>query len=201
MSARAVRLCSARNAHTHTHTRFVRVINVAIAGIVQFRDKALMGLASQMAAWPTIVATESLTEEQIRLMLPLAWRVRVSDTPQHRNELRLVWAALNATIVRRIGVPCCTMSPYGQTCPPCTDNACYGNGERSVCQASGDPASDVLYESNFLLLNLIEAHAATGEEEYVGSTLLRCTTTLSPLVELLLPHALRGLEGCVHVIL
>jgi hypothetical protein len=41
-----------------------------------------------------------------------------------------------------------------------------GRGERSVCQESGDPASDVLYESNFLFNNLIEAFAATGEQEY-----------------------------------
>eukprot|EP01045_Picozoa_sp_COSAG04_P038142 COSAG04_NODE_10080_length_806_cov_0.995757_1_plen_156_part_00 len=36
----------------------------------------------------------------------------------------------------------------------------------SVCQQSGDPGSDLLYESNYLLLNLQEAYAATGEVDY-----------------------------------
>ncbi len=33
-------------------------------------------------------------------------------------------------------------------------------------QETGDPASDVLYESNYLLLNLQEAFAVTGEQDY-----------------------------------
>ena len=32
-----------------------------------------------------------------------------------------------------------------------------------LLQETGDPASDVLYESNYLLLNLQEAFAVTGE--------------------------------------
>ena len=73
---------------------------------------------------------------------------------------------LKASWNHSVGVPTCEMSPFGQLCPPCKNNACYGNGERSVCQESGDPASDVLYESNFLMNNLIEAFAATGEADY-----------------------------------
>ena len=136
-----------------------------VTGIEWFKTQALKGLAAYMASWPKIVATESLTEELIRLLLPLAWRVRVEDTPAHRAELRECWAALKKTWAWA-GVPTCTMSPYGQLCPSCTTNQCYGNGERSVCQETGDPASDVLYESNYLLLNLQEAFAATGEHDY-----------------------------------
>jgi hypothetical protein len=104
-------------------------------------------------------------KDQIRLMLPLAWRVRLEDTPTHRTELRECWEALKKTW-NWAGVPTCTMSPFGQLCGSCTNNQCYGNGERSVCQETGDPASDVLYESNYLLLNLQEAFAATGEQDY-----------------------------------
>eukprot|EP01044_Picomonas_judraskeda_P002991 COSAG03_NODE_232_length_10264_cov_2.708706_3_plen_405_part_00 len=136
-----------------------------VTGIELFKTQALKGLATYMSNWPKIIATESITEEQIRLLLPLAWRVRVEDTPAHRAELRQCWEALKKTWTWA-GVPACTMSPYGQLCPPCTDNQCYGNGERSVCQETGDPASDVLYESNYLLLNLQEAFAATGEVDY-----------------------------------
>ena len=135
-------------------------------GIELFKTQALTGLSLYMAGWPTVIATESLTEELSRLMLPLAWRVRLEDTPQNRDELRNCWLALKASWNHSVGVPTCEMSPFGQLCPPCENNACYGNGERSVCQESGDPASDVLYESNFLMNNLIEAFAATGEADY-----------------------------------
>merc|ERR1712100_1001275 len=99
-------------------------------------------------------------------MLPLAWRIRIEDTPKNRDELRNCWLALKRMWNHSVGAPTCEMSPFGQSNPPCTNNACYGNGERSVCQQTGDPASDVLYESNFLMNNLIEAFAATGEHEY-----------------------------------
>ena len=142
-----------------------------VTGIELFKTQALKGLSTYMADWPKIIATESITEELSRLLLPLAWRVRVEDTPAHRAELRECWEALKrnwtctpqpgsahfASQARRIsdsattvragaGVPTCTMSPYGQMCAPCTTNQCYGNGERSVCQETGDPASDVLCE-------------------------------------------------------
>ena len=63
-------------------------------GIELFKTQALTGLSLYMAGWPTVIATESLTEELSRLMLPLAWRVRLEDTPQNRNELRNCWLAL-----------------------------------------------------------------------------------------------------------
>ena len=200
-----------------------------VTGIELFKTQALKGLSTYMADWPKIIATESITEELSRLLLPLAWRVRVEDTPAHRAELRECWEALKRnwtcrtlrhnlaqrasllwlaesdsamTVRAGAGVPTCTMSPYGQMCAPCTTNQCYGNGERSVCQETGDPASDVLCEpslslasshsprcaepesptsfsradqspagaatdeSNYLLLNLQEAFAATGEPDY-----------------------------------
>ena len=136
-----------------------------VTGIELFKTQGLKGLSAYMSNWPKIIATESITEDLIRLMLPLAWRIHLEDTPAHRAELRECWAALNKTWTWA-GPPTCTMSPFGQLCGSCTDNQCYGNGERSVCQETGDPASDVLYESNYLLLNLQEAFAATGETDY-----------------------------------
>jgi len=138
-----------------------------ITGIELFKTQALKGINLYMTdVWPKIYATESITEEQIRLMLPLAWRVRVEDTPSNRADLRKCWQALKDTWVTWAGVPTCTMSPYGEIAGPAQNNYEYNRGEKSVCQESGDPASDLLYESNFLLLNLQEAYAATHEEDY-----------------------------------
>ena len=55
-----------------------------VTGIELFKTQALKGLSTYMADWPKIIATESITEELSRLLLPLAWRVRVEDTPAHR---------------------------------------------------------------------------------------------------------------------
>lgn len=111
-----------------------------VTGIELFKTQALKGLATYMSNWPKIIATESITEEQIRLLLPLAWRVRVEDTPAHRTELRQCWEALKKTWTWA-GVPACTMSPYGQLCPPCTDNQCYGV-QLSVAQSAGGVRRD-----------------------------------------------------------
>ena len=115
-----------------------------------------------------------LAEEQIRLLLPLAWRVRLDNSTANRDQLRRVWRDMKAVWVERgqWGVGTCVF-PVSKTgavthmlAPPPSNNAAYGNGEKSICQQSGDPASDLLYESNYLLMNLQEAFAATGEGDY-----------------------------------
>jgi hypothetical protein len=95
-----------------------------VTGIRLFKTRALQGLGLYMQDWPHVFATESLTEELSRLMLPLAWRVRLEDTQKNRDELRQCWQRLKASWNMQVGVPTCEMSPDGQSCPPCTNNAC-----------------------------------------------------------------------------
>ncbi len=47
-----------------------------------------------------------------------------------------------------------------------TSNEAYGTGETSLVEQNGDPVSDLLYESNFALVGLHEAAAATGNADY-----------------------------------
>jgi hypothetical protein len=44
-------------------------------------------------------------------------------------------------------------------------NEQYGTCETSLLQTNGDPVSDMIYTSNFALLGLTEAAAATGDEK------------------------------------
>ncbi len=102
------------------------------------------------------------TIERSRLLLPLAWLVRVDDTPEHRRWLRQIAedllalqdasGALRETIGNgKHGIP---------------SNASFGTSETSLIQTDGDPVCDMLYSCNFALIGLREAAAATGDPFY-----------------------------------
>jgi hypothetical protein len=100
--------------------------------------------------------------ERARALLPLAWLVRVEDTPEHRDWLHKVASDLlkyqdeSGAICESLGgVPCAVAS-----------NKDYGIGEMSLLQKDGDTVSDMLYTCNFALIGLHEAAEATGNQFY-----------------------------------
>lgn len=110
--------------------------------------------------------TNGLAQERARIILPLAWLVRVEDTPEHRALLRKAMDGL-----LRLQAPCGAIReelglPGKGMYPPPRSNAAYGRGEASLIQQNGDPVADLLYTVNFALLGIHEAAAATGEKEY-----------------------------------
>jgi hypothetical protein len=100
--------------------------------------------------------------ERARALLPLAWLVRVDDTPEHRRWLRQVADDLLAyqdacgAIRERLG----------GVSQAVDSNQRYGSGEVSIIQQDGDPMADMLYTCNFAAIGLHEAAAATGEAVY-----------------------------------
>ncbi|MSU34811.1 MAG: hypothetical protein EXS36_06810 [Pedosphaera sp.] len=96
--------------------------------------------------------------ERCRMLLPLAWLVRVEDTPEHRDWLRqivrYVIAAQHASGAIRQRV-------LRET----TANSQYGTDECALIQANGDPCCDLLYAVNFAFIGLHEAASATGDPE------------------------------------
>ena len=86
------------------------------------------------------------------MLLPLAWLVRVDDTPEHRKWLKLIATDLLESqqefggIQERLG-------PAGlcNYCPPST-NVMYATSENGLIQQNGDPCSDMLYTHNFALV-------------------------------------------------
>ena len=103
-----------------------------------------------------------------RMLLPLAWLVRVDDRPQHR-----AWLKRMGDDVQKCQEPCGairevlgSLDPRKTNYRPPRSNAEYGTHEGPVIQQDGDPATDMLYCCNFLLLSLHEAYAATGEPQY-----------------------------------
>jgi hypothetical protein len=103
--------------------------------------------------------------ERARALMPLAWLVRVKDTPEHRQWLRKVAEDLIA-LQDSSGAIRETIGNDGQGTP---SNAAYGTEETSLIQANGDSVADMLYTCNFALIGLHEAAAATGDNFYADA--------------------------------
>lgn len=111
--------------------------------------------------------------ERARMLLPLAWLVRVKDTPEHRRWLAAVAQYVveaqdsSGAIVQKV---------TGHT----INNAQYGTMEAPLIHADGDPCTDLLYTTNFAFLGLHEAAAATGDPQLAAAAakladfLVRC---------------------------
>ena len=103
--------------------------------------------------------------ERARMLLPLAWLLRMEDTPEHRGWLNQIANDLlsfqdeTGAIREEIG-----SAGHGKYAPP-KSNAAYGTNEAPLIQENGDPIADMLYTSNFAFFSLTEAAAVTGDEK------------------------------------
>jgi hypothetical protein len=136
-----------------------------------FLDLARNAIRMTMAAYPEQWRwTNGIQQERARMLLPLAWLVRVEDTPEHRQWLRRMAGELlrlqDASGALREELGPAGKGSYG---PPRT-NADYGKNEATLVQQNGDPLADMLYTSNFAFLGLHEAAAATGEPLFVDAS-------------------------------
>jgi len=145
--------------------------------------------------------TNGIQQERGRMLLPLAWLLRVDDRPQHR-----AWLKRLARDIERCQDACGAIreelgTPGQGECPPSPSNAKYGASEASLIQENGDPVADLLYTCNFTFLGLHEAHAATGDPQYrrMGDRLADATQrTVHPTSEELLRQCTLGDQQC-HV--
>lgn len=138
----------------------------ARTGYEPFLASAAAGIRATMAAYPARWHwTNGIQQERARMLLPLAWLVRVADTPEHRGWLDFMAAELLrgqdgcGAIREELGD--LATGDYG---PPKT-NADYGLHEATLIQANGDPLSDLLYTTNFAFLGLHEAAAVAGDAD------------------------------------
>lgn len=122
------------------------------------------GMQRMMQAYPQSWdwVIRSGTIERSRLLLPLAWLVRVDDTAEHRRWLRQIAEDL-VELQDQSGALREVIGDGGQGIP---SNDSYGTGETSLIQTNGDPVSDMLYSCNFALIGFHEAAAATGDRFY-----------------------------------
>jgi hypothetical protein len=100
------------------------------------------------------------------MLLPLAWLVRVEDSPEHRNWLQKIADDLIAN-QSECGAIREQLGEAGKGgFPPPSSNEAYGTTEAPLIQTNADGVSDLLYTSNFAFLGLHEAAAATNEQIY-----------------------------------
>ena len=118
-----------------------------------------------MDAYPNWNWTNGIQQERGRMILVLAWLIRVDDAPQHRAWLKQIATDLLAHQATCGGIQE-EVGQSGGTFGPPRSNAAYGTNEAPLIQENGDPAADMLYTTNFAFFGLNEAAAATGDAFY-----------------------------------
>jgi hypothetical protein len=131
-------------------------------GFPPFLDRAKTAIAMTMKVYPDQWRWQD-NLERARMLLCLAWLVRLEDTPEHREWLNrvaddlLAWQQPSGAILERLG-----RDRNGGFRTP-QRNEDYGTGETPLLQQDGDPVTDQLYTTGFALLGLHEAVGATGD--------------------------------------
>ena len=110
--------------------------------------------------------TNGLQQERGRMLLALAWLVRVEDTAEHRTWLKRTAADILANKVESGAIREALGELNMGEMPPPQSNEAYGTGETPLIHQNGDPIADLLYTCNFALLGLHEAAAATHDPAY-----------------------------------
>lgn len=130
--------------------------------------KAKEGIRITMEGYPDEWKwTNGIQQERARMVLPLAWLVRIEDTAQHRTWLNTIVQKIlenqteSGAIREELGGE--GKGRYGRT----KSNKEYGLHEAPLIFKNGDPIADMLYTSNFAFFSLNEAAQATRQPQYV----------------------------------
>lgn len=129
-----------------------------------FLERARTAIRMTMEAYPAGWRWKD-SVERAHMLLPLAWLIRVEDTPEHREWLSRVAGDLLKTQQPSGAMREVFAGGGGHLHAPASNDA-YGTGEAPLAQTDGDPVSDQLYTTGFALLGLHEAAASTGDARY-----------------------------------
>ena len=129
-------------------------------------------------------STNGIQQERAKMILPLAWLVRIDPSEEHIAWLDLMISDMMAYQDEATGALRDAVAEEGYGViglPPFKTNSDYGGAEAAVIQNNGDPCSDSLYTTNFALLGLNEAYAAMASigDTTLASKYLDYTTSLS----------------------
>ncbi|MCH9775675.1 MAG: hypothetical protein K0U90_04510 [Planctomycetes bacterium] len=132
-------------------------------GYTPLYDQARKAIQITMQRYPDGwgYALHEMQMERGRMLLPLAWLVRVDDTLEHRAWLRRV---VDDMLVRQDASGAIQEQLRFKSHK---SNEDYGTGEVSILHEDGDPCADVFYSVPPAFIGLVEAAAATGDPKYV----------------------------------
>jgi hypothetical protein len=148
--------------HFESYLWAVNLLAYRLTGFRPLLDRAANAIGMTMKTYPYGWRWKD-NIERARMLLCLAWLVRVEDTPEHREWLRRVAADLlerqgpTGAIHEWLG------PEYSGFFQIPKSNEAYGTTETPLIQENGDPATDQLYTTGFALFGLHEAAAATGD--------------------------------------
>ncbi|MCP4857535.1 MAG: hypothetical protein GY903_23885 [Fuerstiella sp.] len=130
-------------------------------------DRTRNAIRMMMAAYPDNWRwTNGIQQERGRMLLALAWLIRVDDQPEHRAWLKRLATDMQKCQDASGGIREELGPLQNGTYRPPRSNAEYGTNEASAIHENGDPMADMLYTCNFTFLGLHEAYAATGDPQY-----------------------------------
>ncbi len=149
--------------HFESYLWALNLLVYRLTGYRPLLDRAVNAIGMTMKAYPAGWRWKD-NIERARMLLCLAWLIRVEDTPEHREWLRRVASDLlerqgsTGAIHEWLG------PEYSGFFQIPRSNEAYGTTETPLIQENGDPASDQLYTTGFALFGLHEAAAATGDD-------------------------------------
>ncbi len=129
-----------------------------LTGVDELLIKSERAIEKVMEKFPDRIRWQnSLTGELARMLLPLSFLMRVNPTDKHRR-----WLNRAVDALLEYQVPCGAIrDAFGELSlgnyPPPQSNESYGTKEASLIQENGDPATDMLYTTNWAFLGLWEA--------------------------------------------
>lgn len=133
-------------------------------------DKARLGIKNTMDAYPHQWKwTNGIQQERARMILPLAWLVRIKPDDQHKEWLDIIVQDIlenqveSGAIREELGDA--TLGLFGRP----TSNDDYGDNEAPLIFENGDPIADMLYTTNFAFIGLNEAFKATSNPDYLDA--------------------------------
>ena len=106
-----------------------------------------------------------MSQEIARMVLPLAWLVRVKNTEKNRKMLLKMVNELIELQDETGGIREVIGNLKTGVYPPPQSNEAYGTNEASLIGTNGDMVSDLLYTTNFAFFGLHEAYYATKDPQ------------------------------------
>ena len=161
------------SAHYNAYYHAVLLLAYRAGGDKRYLEVAERGLGHLMSLYPETRREQSETEENCRLLFPLAVLYEITGKKEHYEWLCRVMSFLDEHR------DACGAVPEWDTGHKA---ACARNhtGECALLANNGDPVVDLLYSNNWLPLGYAYAYLATGEKRFyeawceIASFLLSC---------------------------
>ena len=148
--------CDMTSAHYNGFYHAVLLLAYRAGGSARYLEVAEKGLSSIMACYPGNVRETSETEENCRLILPLAILYQVTGKEEHRQWLYRVTEELQK-VRHECGAYMEWDTGYQANCSR------REAGECALLAQNGDPVADMLYSVNWLPLGFAYAYLATKD--------------------------------------